>query len=90
MYNLKSESLIDIPHNFTNSFFLQGILYQVGDIVSLQDIDGSQYYAQTRGFLKDQYARKSTVISWLIPTVPNPKSFDPMYFIPGMHIQVTV
>lgn len=65
------------------SWSLQGILFQVGDIVSLQDIDGSLYYAQTRGFMQDQYARKSTVISWLIPTVANPTTFEPMYFIPG-------
>ena len=45
----------------------QGILYQVGDIVSIEDVEGDLYYAQLRGFLQDQYARKTAVITWLIP-----------------------
>ncbi|XP_046864920.1 GATA zinc finger domain-containing protein 1-like [Xenia sp. Carnegie-2017] len=69
----------------SDSVFHKGILYQSGDVVSLQDIDGSLYYAQTRGFLQDQYACKSCVLTWLIPTIPNPSNFDPMYFIQGPH-----
>lgn len=67
----------------SDSIFYKGILYQVGDVVSLQDLDGALYFAQLRGFLQDQYARRSTVISWLIPTLPNLTHFDPINFIPG-------
>jgi len=61
----------------------QGILYQAGDIVSIEDIEGDLYYAQLRGFLQDQYAQKTAVITWLIPIVPKPSHFDPALFLPG-------
>lgn len=58
--------------------------YQVGDIVSLVDIDGGVYYAQIRGLLQDQYCEKSAVITWLIPTTSSPKDyFDPATYILG-------
>ena len=41
----------------------------MGDIVSVTDMEeGDIYYAQLRGFLIDQFAEKSAVISWLLPT----------------------
>ena len=55
----------------------------MGDVVSVEDIEGTVYFAQLRGFLQDQYAEKSAVITWLIPTVPTPASFDPVLFVPG-------
>lgn len=58
-------------------------MYQAGDIVSIEDIDGDLYYAQLRGFLQDQYAQKTAVITWLIPMVPRPLHFDPVLFLPG-------
>lgn len=61
----------------------QGILYQAGDIVSIEDIEGDLYYAQLRGFVQDQYAQKSAVITWLIPVVARPTHFDPALFVPG-------
>lgn len=64
-------------------FFTQGILYQAGDIVSIEDIEGDLYYAQLRGFVQDQYAQKSAVITWLIPVVARPSHFDPALFLPG-------
>lgn len=59
-------------------------MYQVGDVVSIEDIDGDIYFAQIRGFLQDEFAQKSAVITWLIPTVSNPSHFDPAIFLPGM------
>jgi hypothetical protein len=48
--------------------FFQGSYWQIGDVVSVTDIDdGQTYYAQLRGFLQDQYCNKSAVITWLIP-----------------------
>ena len=45
------------------------VYIQVGDIVSVTDLEeGDIYYAQLRGFLIDQFAEKSAVISWLLPT----------------------
>lgn len=62
---------------------LKGILYQAGDIVSIEDIEGDLYYAQLKGFLQDQYAQKTAVITWLLPMVPKPSHFDPALFLPG-------
>lgn len=67
----------------SDKIYHKGILFQVGDVVSIEDIDGSVYFAQLRGFLQDEYAQKSAVITWLIPTVPKPKQFDPCLFLPG-------
>lgn len=68
---------------FPSGVCKQGILYQVGDIVSIEDVEGDLYYAQLRGFLQDQYARKTAVITWLIPLLPKPSYFDPALFLPG-------
>ncbi|KOB75228.1 GATA zinc finger domain containing protein 1, partial [Operophtera brumata] len=59
---------------------------QVGDIVSVLDVDGGTYYAQLRGFLTDQYCEKSAVLTWLLPTRASPppdKCFDPATYIIG-------
>ena len=65
---------------------LQGQYYQVGDVVSILDQDGSIYYAQLRGFLQDQYMEKSAVITWLLPTMASPETgFDPATFILGLY-----
>lgn len=65
---------------------LQGIYYQVGDIVSLVDHDLSVYYAQIRGFMQDQYNEKSAVISWLLPTQSSVSGkFDPTTYILGLY-----
>lgn len=52
----------------SNFVFYKGTYFQVGDIVSVQDIDGGIYYAQIRGLLIDQYCEKSAAITWLLPT----------------------
>ncbi|XP_046734073.1 GATA zinc finger domain-containing protein 1 [Diprion similis] len=52
--------------------FYKGSYIQVGDIVSMQDIDGGIYYAQIRGLLTDQYCEKSAAVTWLIPTTASP------------------
>lgn len=69
-----------------NSIFLY--LPQIGDIVSMTDIDGGTFYAQIRGFMTDQYCEKSAVITWLLPTKASPppeKCFDPATYIIGNH-----
>lgn len=52
----------------SNYVFYRGTYFQVGDIVSMQDIDGGIYYAQIRGLLTDQYCEKSAAVTWLLPT----------------------
>jgi hypothetical protein len=61
----------------------KGTRYEVGDIVSIMDENGRVYYALLRGFLEDQYAEKYAALTWLIPTTPNPKDFDPSLFVLG-------
>ncbi|XP_013405736.1 GATA zinc finger domain-containing protein 1 [Lingula anatina] len=64
--------------------FFKGMYWQVGDIVSLMDHGGGIYFAQIRGFLQDQFAQKSAVITWLLPTTESKKDeFDPATFILG-------
>lgn len=47
------------------------------------DIDGGVYFAIIRGFLQDQYGEKYAILTWLIPTHPNPTHFDPRDFVLG-------
>ena len=77
---------------FVSSYFsctsdfvcIQGIYWQVGDIVSVMDEDGGIYYAQLRGFLQDQFCVKSAVITWLLPTTSSPaEGFHPATYILG-------
>ncbi|XP_028027452.1 GATA zinc finger domain-containing protein 1 [Bombyx mandarina] len=70
----------------SDSVFYQGMYMQVGDIVSMTDIDGGTYYAQIRGFLTDEYCEKSAAVTWLLPTKASPppeKCFDPATYIIG-------
>ncbi|KAJ8980459.1 hypothetical protein NQ317_007655 [Molorchus minor] len=63
-----------------------GSYIQVGDIVSLKDVEGDTYYAQIKGLLIDQYCHKSAVITWLLPTQESPppnEEFDPATYIIG-------
>lgn len=66
--------------------FYKGQYFTTGDIVSVEDVDGSVYYAQLRGFLTDQYCEKSGVITWLLPTTNSPapeETFDPSTYVIG-------
>ncbi|KAL7306021.1 GATA zinc finger domain-containing protein 1 [Trichogramma pretiosum] len=66
--------------------FFKGSYFQVGDIVSMQDVDGGIYYAQIRGLLTDQYCEKSAAITWLLPTTSSPppeEGFKPETYIIG-------
>jgi len=70
----------------SDRIYFKGQYFTRGDIVSVQDVDGSIYYAQLRGFLTDQYCEKSGVITWLLPTVHSPPpevSFDPSTYVVG-------
>lgn len=60
---------------------------QVGDIVSVQDEENDIYYAQVKGFLIDQYCKKSAALTWLLPTresAPPNEEFDPATYIIGI------
>ncbi|XP_067003762.2 GATA zinc finger domain-containing protein 1 [Anabrus simplex] len=66
--------------------FYKGSYYQVGDIVSMRDVEGGLYYAQIRGMLTDQYCEKSCVVTWLLPTQASPHpedGFDPATYVIG-------
>lgn len=70
----------------SNYVFFKGTYFQVGDIVSMQDIDGGIFYAQIRGLLTDQYCEKSAAVTWLLPTTASPppeKGFSPETYIVG-------
>ena len=70
----------------SDRIYYKGQYFTKGDIVSVEDMDGSVYYAQLRGFLTDQYCEKSGVITWLLPTVnspPSEDSFDPSTYVIG-------
>ncbi|CAG4994935.1 unnamed protein product [Parnassius apollo] len=70
----------------SDSIFYKGSYMQVGDIVSMIDVEGGTYYAQIRGFLTDQYCEKSAVVTWLLPTKASPppeQGFDPATYIIG-------
>lgn len=70
----------------SNFVFYKGTYFQVGDIVSMQDVDGGIYYAQIRGLLTDQYCEKSAAVTWLLPTTASPppdEGFTPETYIIG-------
>lgn len=67
--------------------YFQGQYLEAGDIVSVTDLeDDDVYYAQLRGFLTDEYAEKSGVITWLLPTTESPppwEGFHPATYVLG-------
>lgn len=67
----------------SDSITYKGVAYEIGDVVSILDRGGGIYFALVRGFLQNCYAEKFAVLTWLIPTRPNPKSFDPSRFVLG-------
>ena len=71
----------------SDKVYFEGQYLQVGDIVSVTDMDDDDvYYAQLRGFLTDEFAEKSAVISWLLPTTDSPppgEGFHPATYIIG-------
>ena len=69
--------------NTAEFVFHRGFYLQIDDIVSL--FDGHDlYYAQIRGFLTDQYAFKSAIITWLLPTnLSRLDNFDENTFVLG-------
>ncbi|KAI2810268.1 GATA zinc finger domain-containing protein 1 [Blomia tropicalis] len=75
---------ISLPINASQLIF-RGVCYRLGDIVGLVDRqDGKTYYAQIRGFLRDQYAEPSAVITWLLPSADAPEiEFDPATYYYG-------
>ncbi|KAG1687678.1 GATA zinc finger domain-containing protein 1 [Nymphon striatum] len=79
----KAPSAVATPVT-SNSIFHNGYYYQVGDIVSMIDVEGGNYYAQIKGLMQDQYCEKSAAITWLLPTLSSPKDhFDPSTYIIG-------
>ncbi|VDN96907.1 unnamed protein product [Rodentolepis nana] len=66
-------------------YFHRGIWYQIGDIVSLTDTDGDEYYAQIRTFIIDSHEDAHVVLTWLVPTVEaKGKKFEASNYVIGM------
>lgn len=86
----KSNTLVSKVTN-NDHVFHKGLYLKIGDIVALYDIDDKEtiYFGQIRGFLNDQYASKSVVLTWLIPIDPlykkirYAKDFDASLFMLG-------
>ncbi|KAF2363784.1 hypothetical protein FHG87_005472 [Trinorchestia longiramus] len=73
------------------SLMYEGQYWQVGDIVSVNDVDGGVYYCQVRGLLQDQYCEKSAALTWLLPTIHSPpqaECFDPSTYIIGQEEEI--
>uniref|UniRef100_A0A1B6KFZ6 GATA zinc finger domain-containing protein 1 n=1 Tax=Graphocephala atropunctata TaxID=36148 RepID=A0A1B6KFZ6_9HEMI len=73
-----------------NSVQHEGTVFTIGDIVSVQDIEGEFYYAQIKQLMVDQFCEKSASITWLIPTHNGPLpfvkgGFDPLTYVMGPH-----
>uniref|UniRef100_A0A2P2I542 GATA zinc finger domain-containing protein 1 n=1 Tax=Hirondellea gigas TaxID=1518452 RepID=A0A2P2I542_9CRUS len=82
---MKAPAPVSVPVT-SDSLMYKGQYYQVGDVVSVEDVDGGRYYCQVRGLLQDQYCEKSAVLTWLLPTVHSPppeQKFDPSTYIIG-------
>ncbi|XP_050071878.1 GATA zinc finger domain-containing protein 1-like [Anopheles maculipalpis] len=70
-----------VPKLFHDNFW-----YEVGDIVSLVDVEDNTYYAQIRGLVVDVFNEKSAVLTWLVPTDASPppnEGFDPVTYHVG-------
>ncbi|KAA0202105.1 hypothetical protein HAZT_HAZT003189 [Hyalella azteca] len=84
----KQTSKANAPRGKGRRFIFKknGQYWQVGDIVSVQDVDGGIFYCQVRGLLQDQYCEKSAALTWLLPTIyspPQAERFDPATYIIG-------
>ncbi|KAL7061508.1 hypothetical protein AAHC03_01643 [Spirometra sp. Aus1] len=65
--------------------FHKGLWLHVGDIVSLDDVEGGTYYAQLRGILIDRSEDVYVVLTWLVPTTEAcGTTFDPTTYVIGM------
>ncbi len=57
---------------------------QLGDIVSITDVDGGQYYAQLRNIIIDKSENASVILTWLVPTTEaTPGKFEASKYIIG-------
>lgn len=81
--------VLSVISYLTCTFCVQGVYYQIGDVIKVIDEDdGKPYYAQIRGFVQDQYCEKSAALTWLIPTQASPRDrFDPGTYIVGKFLQ---
>ncbi|EUB63834.1 GATA zinc finger domain-containing protein [Echinococcus granulosus] len=63
----------------------KGKWLQIGDIVSVMDVDGGEYYAQVRSIIVDSFEDASVVLTWLVPTSEATRGeFDPTKYVIGM------
>ncbi|KAF6771992.1 GATA zinc finger domain-containing protein 1, partial [Paragonimus kellicotti] len=63
--------------------------YNIGDIVSVVDIEGGTYYAQIRSLAVDALGDTCCVLTWLIPTTDlTSDTFQPENFVFGMEEDV--
>ncbi|CAG0916868.1 unnamed protein product [Notodromas monacha] len=69
----------------TPKVFHDKIWWNTGDIVCAAGMDNRIYYAQTRGFLCDQYGNKSCALTWLVPKTPRDSvsvdNFEPAEYL---------
>jgi len=47
-----------------------GVIFRIGDIISMTGEDGKTYYAQLKYFLSNQFCEKFVTIRWLLPNSP--------------------
>lgn len=83
----KTPKFISVQSQTKDQVFHDGIYYQTGDIVALEDAKGQTYYAQIRMLLVDTYMEKSAVLTWLIPTTASPPpndKFDASTYLIGL------
>ncbi|KAL5962601.1 GATA zinc finger domain-containing protein 1 [Taenia solium] len=60
----------------------KGKWLQTGDIVSLMDVEGGEYYAQIRSIIVDNAEDASVVLTWLVPTSEARRGeFDPAKYV---------
>jgi len=86
--NKEKNKALRVPFNeatytTSNSVYYKGVQYRVGDVVSIQNVDGLLYYASLRSFMEDPYGNQFGVVLWLLPLFPDPSSYNPADFLLG-------
>ncbi|KAL5111711.1 GATA zinc finger domain-containing protein 1 [Taenia crassiceps] len=78
----KSRSPPNLLHHGPLSALNHGKWLQIGDIVSVTDVEGGEYYAQVRSVIVDNSGDASVVLTWLVPTSEARRGeFDPSKYV---------
>uniref|UniRef100_A0A5K3F3Z2 BAH domain-containing protein n=1 Tax=Mesocestoides corti TaxID=53468 RepID=A0A5K3F3Z2_MESCO len=68
-----------------NRVLNKGNWLHIGDIVSVTDVEGGQYYAQLRSIIVDNLDNVSVILTWLVPTTEATSGkFDLAHYVIGM------